>query len=397
MNKEKIFTNDFIITWVTTFFIFTVFYSLIAIFPVYVYQSLDGDNIDSGLMIGVFLIAAVLFRPFAGKWLDQYDKRKILTISLVIFTLSTGLYLIIDNFLFLILLRFIHGAAFGVSSTATGAIVADVLSEKKKGEGIGYYALSYNVAMFVGPFLGLLILNNYSFNTLFFILFCISSCSLVFSCFIKLNLSSIESKVPVVHTTFWDSIIEKKAIPVALTAMFLSFSFSGFLTYIPIYASEISLDSIAGYFYIIFALFMVLCRPLIGKILDKYSSHYIIYPGIILYFIGLICLSLANSALLFLISAIIIGIGFGGLSPSLQSLAVKSTSKNRSGLATGTYLTFFDIGVGLGSFILGIIITHFNFKIMYLITSIIVLAAGCVYYLLYHRTKKNHGLVDAAN
>ncbi|WP_428912454.1 MFS transporter [Niallia sp. Krafla_26] len=128
-------------------------------------------------------------------------------------------------------------------------------------------------------------------------------------------------------------------------------------------------------------------RPVTGRIFDQYNEHYIIYCGAFLFTVGLICLCLANTAVVFLLSAAIIGAGFSRLSPSLQAFAVKSMTTRRSGLATATYLTFFDIGVGLGSFVLGIIVSGTSFSMMYFFSAILVIFSAIIYYYLHHRQK----------
>lgn len=386
MKNISIFNRDFLITWISTFLLFSVFYALIATIPIYVTTFLKGGSQEGGLAITSFLIAAVLFRPFSGKWLDKYGKKKILLVGLFLFLISSSLYFFMNNLIALLVLRFIHGISFGIASTATGAIVADIIPEDKKGEGIGYYALSYNMAMFFGPFLGLKILSEFNFTVLLISLFILSSLSFLAAINIKINVvpkkQSSQQSVSFLH-----SIFEIKAIPAAFTVMFLSFAFSGFLTFIPIYATELKLSTMAGYFYVTYAIVMVVSRPVVGKIFDRYNEHLVIYLGLLFYVLGLICLSLAHYPFLFLISAAIIGVGFGSLSPCLQSIAVKSTTKERGGLATATFLTFFDIGVGIGSSVLGWIVSENGFKFMYFASSIIVCVSAFAYFFFYHRKK----------
>jgi MFS family permease len=349
------------------------------------------------MVIAVFLIAAVLFRPLAGKWLDQFNKRNILLIAVTFFLFSCILYFFVKSLIPLLMLRFIHGITFGIASTATGAIVAFVIPENRKGEGIGYYALSYNMAMFFGPFFGLFILNKYNFTVLILFLLIFSCLSFLAAANIRINKVESKQKSHQGKVSFWHTIIEVNAVPSAFTVMFLSFAFSGFLTFIPIYASELKISGVAGYFYVIYAIMMVLSRPVIGRIFDRYNEQVVIYPGILLYTIGLILLSLAQSPFLFLLSAAIIGVGFGSLSPCLQSIAVKSAANERSGLATATFLTFFDIGVGFGSSVLGWIVSETSFKFMYFGSSLIVCFSAFAYFILYHRKKKSISTIESLN
>ena len=65
------------------------------------------------------------------------------------------------------LIRFIHGIAFGFSSTATGTISSRIIPENRKGEGIGYYGLSVTLASAIGPFIGLVFNNHLGFKSIF--------------------------------------------------------------------------------------------------------------------------------------------------------------------------------------------------------------------------------------
>ena len=387
MRKRTIWNRNFIIVWMSTFLLFTVFYSLLSSLPIYVIDTLHGGGKESGLVISIFIIASVLFRPLSGKWLDQYGKKKVLVLSFLLFFASSFLYLIVQNLTQLIILRFIHGISFGVASTATGAIAADILPDRKKGEGIGYYALSYNTAIFVGPFLGLTLINQFNYSVYFIVLTGISCLSFLIASNIRIHTLPLKQQKEQEIGSIWNKLIEIKAVPVSFTAMFIAIAFSGFLTYIPLYASKLDLSSMAGYFYLIYAAAIILLRPVTGKIFDQFNEHLIIYSGIVLFTLGLIFLSLAQSAFVFLLAAAIIGAGFSGLTPSLQAIAVKSTSSNRSGQATATYFTFFDIGVGLGSFLLGIIVSGTSFSMMYLSSAMIVVFSSVIYYFLYHRQK----------
>lgn len=360
----EIFNRNFNVTWITNFFIFLIFYAMIAIFPIIMLSEYKSTSFQSGLSIGLFLFFAVLARAISSQIVDKINKKKLLIICIIFYLLFTFLYLIINNVTAILVIRSLHGATFGISTNVTGAIVAQSIRDERKGEGIGYFALSYNTAMFIGPFIGLTFIN--SLNTLFTILSILSFLSLIFSLFIKLNVPTNAEKIKLT----W-KIIETKAIVPAITAMMLAFTFSGFLTYISSYAEHLGFIKAASYFYMIYAIFMILSRPISGKIFDSYSPKFVLFPAIVIYIIGLLNLSVTTNVVQFLISAVLFGISFGNMTSSLQALCIKSTTPDKAGLANSTYLLFFDFGVGLGSIILSLISNSFGFNNMYLFTSLI--------------------------
>ena len=387
MNKQRIWNRNFTSIWISTCLFFTVFFSLMSTMPLFVTNSLNSGSKESGIVVTIFIIASLLFRFFSGKLIDRFGKKKILFLSAILFLVCSSFYLIVESLTQLLLLRFIHGMSFGIASTATGSIAADIVPSERKGEGIGYYSLSYTMAMFLGPYFGLMIINQFDYLIYFVFLTLLSFMAFMLLTNIKFRSLHLESKSDVQKGSFWNDMIEVKAVPIGVTSIFIAIAYSGFLTFIPMYALKLGLGSIAGYFYVIYAITIVLLRPITGKVFDRYNEHFVMYPAILVSAIGFICLSLAHSGFLFLLSAAIIGAGIGSLSPSLQTIAVKSTSNERSGIATATFLNAFDIGVGLGSFVIGILVSSTSFSFVYFVSALGVLFSAFIYYFLYHRNK----------
>ena len=120
---------------------------------------------------------------------------------------------------------------------------------------------------------------------------------------------------------------------------------------------------------------MLVTRPYTGRIFDEKGPKYIIIPGLLSFIIGLILLALMNSPFLFLLSGAFIGLGYGAVVPSFQTLAIQSTTHERSGYATATFFTLFDTGLAVGSFLLGMIATQFGYQNLYLLSSVFVIVA----------------------
>ena len=169
-NLERIWTKDFISIFITQFLLFVAFYALLTTLPIYVIDSLNGSHSDGGLVVTVMLISAILMRPFSAKLLEIVGKKKGLVLGVVTFTLTSFLYPFVNQFIPLLIVRFIHGLSFGIVTTATGAIAADVVPASRRGAGLGYFAMAMNTALVIGPFLGLSLLQITSFQNLFIVL-----------------------------------------------------------------------------------------------------------------------------------------------------------------------------------------------------------------------------------
>lgn len=385
MQRQPLWRRDFLSICLSSLFLFITYYALVATLPVYVMEVLNGGDREAGLTLTAFIIAAVFFRPLAGKWVDEIGKKKIFLIFSAVFMASTFLYFGIASLVFLLALRFIHGVSFGFATTAMAAIATDLVPEERKGEGIGYYAMFMNIAMVIGPFMGLTIMHQLSFTVLMVILSLLSVFSFLCGGLTRVFERKMDAKLNTSAKFHWKNFIEPAAVPISLTALLLSFAYSGLLSFIPVYAKEQGMVEASSYFFVIYAIMIVISRPFTGRLFDRMGENVVVYPSIILYAIGLILLSQAHSPVMFLVASGVIGLGYGSVFPSFQAIAIKSAPNERRGLATGTYFLLLDTGMGIGSFVLGMIASAMNYSFMYVVSALMVVFGGITYYTLHHR------------
>ncbi|THF75126.1 MFS transporter [Cohnella fermenti] len=401
-NRQSLWTRDFFSICFSSFFIFITFYSLTATLPTFVTDELGGSQQQAGWVLTAFVIAAVIMRPFAGKWMDGPYRYLLVLVATAVFMVCGFIYPMISVFGILLVLRFVQGASFGAATTANGTIVTELIPDNRKGEGMGYFTLAMNLAMVLGPFLGLTIIQNAGFRTLFIVFMAFGVLGMLLSIVVvrgrKSSAKTMTAAKAAPRATApspapkrrldWRNYIEPKAVPVSLVSMFLAVAYAGILSFVPSYAKEIGLESISSYYFIVYAAMIVLARPFTGKMFDRLHRNYLVYPTLLLYAVGLFVLAMADSAFLFLLSGAIIGLGFGSLFPCLQTIAIQSVPKEKVGLATGTLFIFFDGGIGIGSALLGSVASAANNRTMYLVGLASVLIGALLYFLLMHRDRK---------
>lgn len=384
MNKQKLWTKNFISVSLSNFFLFTTFYFLLVTLPVFSIQQLHGQASQAGLMSTVFLISAIISRPFAGRWIERTGFRKALMTALLIFLFSSVLYFFPKSIPAFLMLRFVHGIGFGIATTAVGAIAASIIPSSRRGEGMGYFIMSTNLAMVIGPFIGLTAIQDWGSNTLFMITAVCSAASLVFGIIIKLPKS--QQRHPKRSQGFsFKSLFEVSAIPISIAAAFLVIIYSSLLSFVSVYANEIHLGGISSLFFVVYAIVMLAARPFTGRWFDQFGANKLTFPSIIIYALGVLLLSQTHGSFSFLAAAGLIGLGWGTIFPIFQTVAIQDALPNRKGVATATFLSIYDTGMGVGSYIVGIIASGIGFRSFYFISSIYVLLGVVVFYALYTR------------
>ncbi|WP_078411600.1 MFS transporter [Priestia abyssalis] len=388
MNKPVLWSKNFINLSVSSFFLFVTFYFLLATLPIYALEDLHAHESQAGLIVTVFLISAIIIRPLAGKWIETFGRQIILISSLLIFFIASIFYMMADSTMSLLILRFFHGIGFGMATTAAGAIVADIIPDSRRGEGMGYYAMAMNLAMVIGPFVGLTAMHQWGMNTALIISALCAFIAFSIGAFVKLPKSEqMEKQAMPQHQARngLKGIVEVSAIRISLVGAFFALAYSAILSFISVYAQELGLVETASYFFVVYAAALLMSRPFTGKWFDLYGANKIIYPSILLFASGLFILSQAETAIVFLFSAVLTGIGWGTLFSSFQTIVIQEAPAKRRGLATATFLSIFDTGIGIGSFVVGVVGAQVGFSSLYFYSSILVMIGIALYYLLHGR------------
>ncbi|MCY8521170.1 MFS transporter [Bacillus atrophaeus] len=374
---EPIWTKDFIMVVLVNLFVFVFFYTFLAVLPIYMIQELGGTESQGGLLISLFLLSAIITRPFSGPIIERFGKKRMAVIALAVFALSSFLYMPIHDFYLLLALRFFQGIWFSILTTVTGAIAADIIPMKRRGEGLGYFAMSMNLAMAIGPFLGLSLVKVISFPVFFTIFAVFISLGFFVTLLIKIP-KGTETGTTVFRFSFSD-MFEKGALKIALVGLFISFCYSSVTSFLSVYAKSIDLLNISGYFFVCFAVTMMLARPFTGKLFDRVGPGIVIYPSILIFSVGLCLLSFTNSGWMLLLSGAVIGLGYGSIVPCMQTLAIQNSPAHRSGFATATFFTFFDTGIAAGSYVFGLFVASAGFHAIYLSAGLFVLVSLVLY------------------
>jgi MFS family permease len=393
--KQKLWTKDFIVVSSINFLITFIFYLLVVIIAVYAVDEFGASTSQAGLVTGIFIVGTLLGRLFIGRYLDRIGRKKTLLIGLVLFTCATFLYFVHAGVTFLFLNRFIHGITLGIASTATGTIVAQIIPPNRRGEGIGYFSMSTTLATAIGPFIGLYMSQNTSFQAIFSLCLIIGVISLLTS-FI-LNVPPIEQQESdrTEMTGFkLSNFVEPKALPIAFVTLAISLCYASVLSFINFYAIEIELVTAASFFFLVYSIAILLSRPFTGRLMDVKGANYIMYPAFILLAIGLFLLGTAQNSIMLLISGALIGLGFGNMQSCTQAVAIKLTPVHRMGLATSTFFIFLDAGLGFGPYLLGFLIPLTGYSNLYLLLGVFALLSSGLYFFLHgkkgHANRKGH-------
>lgn len=247
--KGKLWTKDFIVISLSTFFLTLVFYLYITSVTVYVQDHFRAPESLAGLASSIFTLGGVVARVFAGKYMELIGRKKMLYAGLICFVLATLLYFPDQHLYVFVLLRFLHGAAFGAAHAVLSTAVVDVMPRERRGEGVGYYFLSFTLATAIGPFVAIFILQRWDFPMLFLFNFLLSILCFLVALFAVIPKAVItKEQLEEIKRLSWDNFIEKRALPISTTTIILGFSYAGVLSFVTPYAMGLGLTAAVSFF-----------------------------------------------------------------------------------------------------------------------------------------------------
>ena len=385
-SPQKLLTRSFVIVTLENFLVAMNYYLLIIVVSKFATDEFGVSTALAGFSASIFVIGGLVARPLCGKWIHRVGQTRTLYAGALLNLVMTVLYFAAANVGLLLLIRFIHGASFGILSVAAGTAIAGVVPRKRYGEGIGYYTLSITVATAIGPFVGLLLGRHGGFDSIIIACAIAAAIGVVILPFLSLREPEL-TKEQLEETRGFRlrNFIEPNVVPVALVMMLIFLCYSSVVSFLALYTENIQLETVAGYFFVVYAAAILLTRPFVGRRFDFRGANSVIYPAIPVFAAGLVVFSQARHGVVLLLAAAVIGIGLGAVTSSGQTLSVKITPPHRVGLATSTFYMFGDIGVGIGPLLCGLLIPLTGYRGMYVVMAGVAAACLVLYHVLYGR------------
>lgn len=352
--KDKLVTSSYCFILAANFLLYFGFWLLIPVLPFYLSELFSAGNSTIGIILSCYTVAALCIRPFSGYFLDSFARKPLYLMAYFIFMTMFAGYIIAGSLTLFIMFRIIQGVSFGMVTVGGNTVVIDIMPSSRRGEGLGYYGLSNNIAMAVGPMSGLFLHDaGMSFTTIF----CCSlgSCMAGFVC---ASLVKTPYKPPVRREPIsLDRFILLKGIPAGISLLLLSIPYGMTTNYVAMYAKQIGINATTGFFFTFMAIGMAISRIFSGKIVDRGKITQVISAGLYLvvfsFFLLSACVYLISwnnmvCTIVFFSVALLLGVGFGIMFPAYNTLFVNLAPNSQRGTATSTYLTSWDVGIGIG-------------------------------------------------
>jgi MFS family permease len=371
--QKKLWSREFVAITASNLFNAWAHFALLPTLPLYLLETLRFSHSNVGLVIAAFSASVILVRPIAGYLADNYNRFVVLIVSLSVITVGYGIYPLACTVLSMFLIRFIHGAMFGISTSSNVTIAADTVPPSQMGQGIGIYALTIPAGMTIGPVFGLELLKGHGPNGMFFAMLGISFLAVLCA------FCARTPAKPIMRKKFsLPNLFHKKAFPISLCMFFIMIAYGAIIVFVSIYAAQKDFPNV-GAFFVCFAVTIFLSRLFAGRLFDKGHIFQLILVGLALTAVGILWLGYAMNPMQFLIAGMINGFGFGTLMPTCQAAINSMVRSSERGAANSTYLFSYDLGIGVGSLVIGFLLDKVSLGEIYRYSIFLVIISAGIF------------------
>ena len=351
---DRLWNGNYCKVMTANFTLFFAFYVLTPLLPLYLSEHFGATKDVIGLVLSGYTITALLFRPFSGYVVDTFPRKTVLMVSFGAFAIFFAGYLAASTLLLFMIVRTLHGGPFGALTVANSTVAIDVLPSSRRTEGIGYYGLSNNLAMALAPTIGIFIYRySHSFELLFWLALVVACAGWIVDS--TVNLPEREAVRDKSKLSF-DRFFLVRGWLLGLNMLAFGFSFGVLSNYLAIYGKEVmGITGGTGAYFMLCSVGLILSRLQGGMALRQGRVTHNAGEGMVISLIGYTLFILVPTWWGYYGSALLIGLGNGHMWPAFQNMTINVASNNQRGTANSTILISWDIGMGLGILVGGVI------------------------------------------
>lgn len=377
---ERLWNSNYCKVMIANFSLFTAFYLLTPLLPLYLHETFGATKDVIGLVLSGYTITALLFRPFSGYFVDSFPRKIVLMVCYTAFAIFFAGYLAASSLLLFTIIRTLHGGPFGALTVANSTVAIDVLPSSRRNEGIGYYGLSNNLAMAIAPSFAIFIYaQTHDFHLLFWLALLVATFGLIVDSTVKLKHQPSDVRP---RKLSLDRFFLKRGWLLGVNMVFFGFCFGVLSNYLAIYGKQVmGMTGGTGTWFMLCSIGLILSRLQGGKALRQGRLTHNAAEGMLISLVGYTLFIACPNFIGYYGSAILIGLGNGHLWPAFQNMMISMAHHNERGTANSTILISWDVGMGLGILLGGILAESFGYSTAFWSVAVVNLTGVLLYFL----------------
>lgn len=331
--------------------------------PVYS-DYLGASSMAVGMVFSAFAISALAFRFISSPIMDTYSRKYVVILASIIMMIAFLGFSISKSISALIVFRLVQGCGQAFGNACCIAMVSDMIPRDKYGAGIGYFSTAMVIAQAIGPSLGLWLVDIAGYQAAFWA----NAGCMFLSVFLASRLNYPFKRTKKLTLNINRVIAKEVLVPSVLLLLIITgFHFGN--SFIVLCARTRGIQSI-GLYFTVSAVTVMITRPLMGKMIDKYGAVKVVLPALCFNVTACFLVSNAMTLWQFLAASAVNALGTCVAQPAFQTLSMKCVASDRRGSASSTNYIGMDLAALIGPFLGGMVAQTYGYSAMYKLQAI---------------------------
>lgn len=398
---DGIFTRGFIVGTLVNLLLYINYYVLMVVMANYCMDTYAADLSTSGFAASIFIVGALVARFVSPAIIGALGRKRTLVLGTFMMTALSAAYLVNAGMAVLFVVRVLHGFFYGLAQTTVTSLTTESIPDAHKGEGIGYYMLSVTVGSAIGPFLGTTLMHGPGFTVMFALCAIVAAGALAGATSVHdasarraadagaregadalkdgAEARQCSTANPAKRGFALSTFIERTALPISFVVVLVYLGYGAVITYLNAFAAEAGLATAAGFFFVAYALAMLVSRPFTGKAFDRRGDLPVMTSGFAAFVVGLVLIGMAANDVMLLVGACFMGYGIGTIQPSGLTLCVRRAPDDRFDVANSTFFVFLDAAIGLCPILFGWTVPLISYRGLFVLLGGVAVVAFVLY------------------
>ncbi|MBA3014870.1 MAG: MFS transporter [Proteobacteria bacterium] len=351
-------------------------------------RHLGADPSGIGFIAGISAFAGVAFSVPAGMMADRFGKKQMILVATTIFATAPFGYLVVNTLWQLALVRFFHGFATAIFIPVAMALVSG-LSQKERGEKLGWFSTATLLGRFMAPIVGGGILGLYSLEsstgyTLVYLVCSgvgIATLAMASSLSVPQEPKQISQSWLEMFYVFKTVALHRNILLTCFVEAAILFAYGTFETFLPLYAVNNGLTTTQiGIFLSGQIIVLALTKPIMGKFSDRHGRRPQIFAGGVLGAASIGGFYFVSSFLPLFCLSITFGLCLSVVTSATSAYIADLSSSEAHGSAMGLLGSIMDIGHTTGPLLSGIVAASFGYAHSFLGAALVLLCVSLLFH-----------------
>ena len=350
-------SRPFLMVTGVTFLVFLYIGIQVPLVPRLVEDGLGGSEIDIGLNLAAFSVAAIAIRPMLGAWGDRYGRRVLMIAGALTAGVAVLLMIPVDNRWLLLPLRGLAGIGEAAVFVGAATMISDLAPAHRRAEASSYFSVAVFGGIGIGPVLGEPLIDGGHFGRGLVVSAGVLFAAALFGLFLpqdRLHASLADAADEGDDDLEPRHFFHRAAIrPGAVLALGMA-GFATFNAFMPDHANVVGLDGSKW----VFAVYSVVClvvRLAGARLPERYGLGRSVSTALVLLSFGLLTLAAVATPFGVYAGTVLVGLGMAFMYPALMAIAVNAVRESQRARVIAGFTMFFEVGTAVGGILFGAI------------------------------------------